>query len=506
MHHALFRRVRSNSGSKTISQIRLSRPHAGFEFAAADRRLIKSLSSGGDARIKLQAETGLNIYLSGPYPRDVIAYSSSTVSDISPAAFDHLRDLGPEQSDYAQNDYAHWLANLALRIKTAFQIGQHAEVVFAPSGTDLEYVSLAAVTGLGAGGVHNILLGADEIGSGCVHSARARYFARETALGNLVSAGQDVPGFGDVSMIDVPVRCGAGQRRSSAEITHDMIREIESAQRAGKHSLVHGVHGSKTGLVLPGLSDIEAMKTRFGDDVTFVIDACQARITQPAIAGYLARGAIVLMTGSKFVGAPPFNGWALVPPALIDRARDLPKGLSTIFRSAEWPKRWPGAEILPDTDNLSLALRLEAAVFELERFQRIEMERVTAIIAEFEAAVTHCLIEKLPAKRVCPGGAGADLPIEMRTLVTLDVSQMPGLATFDEAKAVHAKLALDGIRLGQPVKCVALDDNRGWGGTLRLGLSMPMITNWAEQPIEQVRSSLEQDMARIAHAIKAAVA
>jgi len=93
-----------------------------------------------------------------------------------------------------------------------------------------------------------------------------------------------------------------------------------------------------------------------------------------------------------------------------------------------------------------------------------------------------------------------DLPIEMRTLATLDVSMLPGLSSFDEAQSLHKALALDGVRLGQPVKCVST--TRGWGGTLRIGLSMPHFSRWADLPIEQVAEQLEKDMTQIANAVK----
>ncbi|MFU7528543.1 hypothetical protein [Qipengyuania sp. ASV99] len=450
------------------------------------------LTEGGDARITLEPATGLNRYLSAPYPRDIIAYSSSTVSDISPEAFAHLLPLVDQSADYAER-----LQHLRGRIRAAFSLSDDTRIVFAPSGTDLEYAALAAVFGKAAGGVHNVLLGADEIGSGCIHSARGRYFAGETALGLTVEPAGDVAGCEEITTVDVPVRCGAGQARESAEIIAEMAREIETARAAGKHCLVHGVHGSKTGLVLPGLHDIEALQARFGADVTFVIDACQARITSTAIAEYLARGAIVLMTGSKFIGAPPFNGWALFPAALMEAAAPLPSGFATIFRRAEWPEGWAGAEQLPEGENLPLALRLEAALFEAEKFQQLSMAEVSAIIAAFEDALAEHLISALNVRRITPGGAAQEMPIEMRTLATIDVSNLPGLTTFEQAQSLHRELALEGVRLGQPVKCVALDEG-GWGGTLRIGLSMPQITRWAAMDANDIAVELSRDMQKIA--------
>lgn len=473
----------------------LNRPIAGFDASPDARALVTMLTGGGDARITLDAQSGLNRYLSAPHPRAVLAYSSSTVSDISADAFAHLLATSADRS---VQSYATRLDALRARIRAAYGISAETDIVFAPSGTDLEYVALALALGRSELGIHNVLLGADETGSGCIHSAHGRFFAHETALTDGVAPGEDISGMGEITLVDVPVRCPDGAARSSAEIAAGMAQEIAAARAAGRHSVVHCVHGSKTGLVLPALGDLDALMDEFGDDATFVVDACQARITSAAIADYLARGVIVLMTGSKFVGAPPFNGWALVPRALAAGAASLPPGFARVFRRAEWPAAWPGAEALEDSANAALALRLEAALFEIERFQAIPMARVETMIAAFETALREHLMGPLSLTRVTPGsGDDGESPIEMRTLATLDLSGLPGLESFDAAQAAHKALALDGIRLGQPVKCVRADGG-GWGGTMRVGLSMPQLAIWDTLSDEARDAGLARDMARIA--------
>ncbi len=462
--------------------------------------LVTKLSSGGDERISLRADTGLNKYYSAPYPRDVIAYSSSTVSDISADAFAHLLAL---EAAGGSGSYAERLDGLRERIGSAYEFPATVQIVFAASGTDLEYVALACVRERAEGGIHNILLGADEIGSGCIHSAHGRYFAQKTALGLASEPAKDVAGCGQVSLVDVPVRCGEGLACSSATIAESLAQEIELAAGEGKHALVHVVHGSKTGLVLPELRDLDSLRNRFPNDATFVVDACQARITSEAIADYLARDCIVLLTGSKFMGAPPFNGFALIPDRLARSSAPLPEGFARIFNGAEFPADWPGAEALPDGENQSLALRLEAAVFELERFQRIPIARVEAMIAAFEDALHAEVIEPLGIKRVVPnfgeGETAPDRPIEMRTLATLDISMLPGARTFDEAQVLHRELAFDGIRLGQPVKCVRLNDGGrpGWGGTLRIGLSMPIMSGWVQLTEAELAQVLRDHLGQV---------
>jgi hypothetical protein len=477
-----------------------------------DTAATKAMTEGGDARLHLDATTGLNRYHSAPRPSDVLAYASSTANDISADAFAHvkaaMKELAPG-GEFTSKAYAAHLEQLRRRIRQAYSIPHDVEIVFAPSGTDLEFVALAAVAGKAPGGTHNILLGADEVGSGCIHSAHGRYFANETALGVTTKAGEGVPGLDatHVDLIDIPVRDARGYGRPSSEITAAIVEAIVAAKAVDRHPLIHVVHGSKTGLILPSMEDIDRLRAAHGDGITFVVDACQARITSAALADYLARNAIVFVTGSKFMGGPPFSGFALVPKTLAKDAAALPEGLATIFRRAEWPEGWMGVEQLPDAANLGLSLRLEASIFELERFQKLSLEEVTRVILAFHAAVRQAMIGPLPIRRVAPYPAGdraeADChPIEMRTLSTLDLSHLDGPATFEDAQRWHRDLLAHGIRLGQPVKCVKLPDG-SWGATLRVGLSMPNIVARADLPDKALAQAFEADMDRIEAALAA---
>ena len=470
------------------------------------------MTTGGDARSRLDPATGLNRYFSAPRPSPVLAYASSTANDISADAFAHVAGLLDEVgAELSADNYRDRLEGLRARIRRAYGVPEDVAIVVAPSGTDLEYVALACVASRGRAGTYNILLGADEVGSGCIHSAHGLYFAESTALGIATTAGEPVPGLGatHVEMIDIPVRDSHGKARPSAEIAAGMETAIASAAAAGRFALVHVVHGSKTGLILPSLDDIDRLRAAQGEAIGFVVDACQARITSPAIADYLERGAIVFVTGSKFMGAPPFSGFALVPAAFAAAAAALPEGLATIFRRAEWPAGWPGAEALPDTSNPGLLLRLEASLFELERFQALSLEAVSRVILSFHAAVRSGIIERMPAHRVAPYPPGdrgeADThPIEMRTLSTLDLSELGSGAgaSFEDAQAWHKAMVAHGVRLGQPVKCVKLADGR-WGATLRIGLSMPIVVERAALSDEALDRSFERDMAAIRRALTA---
>ncbi|WP_394727853.1 hypothetical protein [Altererythrobacter sp. GH1-8] len=468
-----------------------------LELCSDARGLIAALSAGGDARITLDPETGINKYFSAPYPRKTLAYASSTANDLSLAAFTHLLNM----RQAGQPGYSEHLEQLRSRIRAAYSLKDDVEVVFAPSGTDLEYVALAAFMDRAEGGIHNVLLGADEVGSGCIHSAHGRYFASETALVQDTQQAIPVEGFPRISLADVPVRCSGGIARSSREILATIESEIILAQASNRHALVHVVHGSKTGLILPEQTELEALHQSYSGTFSLVVDACQARITTDCVESYIARGAIVFLTGSKFMGGAPFSGFALVPRAVMEAAPALPQGLETIFRRAEFPVGWAGREILCDSENPGLALRLEGSVFELERFQALAVEDATRVFGLFQDAIAEHLLRPLDISLVTASPdpespLPATFPLEMQTLATLDVSQMPGLSTFDHAQALHKELAFNGLRLGQPVKCVRKDGQ--WGGTLRIGLSMPQVTQLAGVPHDDAAATLAEHMQQVA--------
>ena len=57
------------------------------------RETVRLLASGGDERIVLDPETGLNKYFSAPYPRVTRAFASSTANDMSREAFARATEL-----------------------------------------------------------------------------------------------------------------------------------------------------------------------------------------------------------------------------------------------------------------------------------------------------------------------------------------------------------------------------------------------------------------------------
>ncbi|WP_260582625.1 hypothetical protein [Sphingopyxis sp. PET50] len=382
-------------------------------------RLATVLTSGGDARIRPDAD-GRNQYYASVLPSAALAYGSSTISSISQHSFDTLLDRWHHRLDrpLAVEEYGEALNLLRAQLVEAFG-NPDTRVIFAASGTDLEYVGLAAAHD--GRPITAILLGRDEVGSGCIHSAAGRFFADETATGARVVAQSAIdPAFAGTELVDVAVRDAAGRPRASATVAQDLAAASQEAIARGRRPVVHVVHGSKSGLTLPVIADVERLVAAFGDTVSIVVDACQLRIAPAATRRYLALGCTLLMTGSKFVGGPPFSGFALVPDAVRVRASALPGGYRRIATRAEWPADWPGADCLPASGNYGLLLRLQAAMIEIDRFAALPAPQVDHIAARFCHHVDR-MVARLELRDV-PGEGSAIPCLAAATLRTLDLS------------------------------------------------------------------------------------
>ena len=288
--------------------------HRTFDLDEAALRAIALLASGGDARITLDPETGLNRYLSGA----LSAHDAGLcLVDRQRHVARGLRARGGAGGGSRRGDDEARLEALRARLRAAYRLPDDCAIVFAPSGTDLEYVALACVAGRRAGRdpqrparrgrgrqrLHPV--GARAVSSPTITALRRR---RSTP-------GECVAGLERVSLVDMPVRCAKGLARTTARRSPaDIATELALARGHGAARAGPRVHGSKTGLILPELAEIDRLQREWGEAATFVVDACQARITTEALHDYLDREAIVFLTGSKFMGGPPFNGFALVPP------------------------------------------------------------------------------------------------------------------------------------------------------------------------------------------------
>ncbi len=499
------------------------------------------MGEGGDDRITLDEQSGLNGYGCAPEPVRAISYSSSTASSVSAAAYaqahtvhHQLRAALTEQADTAL--YGDWLRKASKRIRACYDLLDDVEIAFGPSGTDLEYLSLALAMASGQP-VTNFVVEVDEVGSGCLFSQAGQYFAPRTALGLSVEKGAQLPGFDPnrVHVVTLKARSDDGPVRSEDNYATALLTLAGEVIAAGGRPLVHIIHRSKTGIITPTLPVIDRLLAVHGDAVDLVVDACQGRISPGAIAAYLDRGASIFVTGSKFIGGPPFSAWALVPPRLAIRMRSgaVPAGLGHFFAREEVPAAWTSCDdVLPPATNFGLLLRLEAGLFELERLLTLPMARIDAVIAAFGHSMRSLpttapfrLVEGAaddPAAGDHQGPVPHPLDRKMLYVIELTLAHPASGAALsvDQARDVYRTLytdvsgqfgdlsdrlaAAEICHLGQPVKCFRLA-NGEWAPTLRLSLSAPQIFDMIGLDDASLAERFAADIDRIAAKIRLAI-
>ena len=366
------------------------------------------MAQGGDARLTVDPRTGLNHYGCSHRPRPwAVTFASSTASSLSERGF--------EGAEAARKRLA--IAALAGRSETALQresdqvreaiagyYGLDAPgpsgVVLAASGTDSELIALGLCSLREANQsqprpVSNILVAPEETGAGVPLAAAGRHFADDTALGRRVIKGVLVDGFPeDTRVLKVAIRDQDGHLLPPDIVDAGCARLAETEAAEGRTVLLHRLDLSKTGLLAPGTACLEALQARLGDRLEIVVDACQARIDRRRVQADLARGWMVMVTGSKFFTGPPFCGALLLPERLASRLRGpgrLPRGLADYGGRADWPGDAAGqtaADLGPEA-NPGMLLRWQAALAEMRAF---------ALVPEAQARVrTEAFIEGVEA-------------------------------------------------------------------------------------------------------------
>ena len=479
--------------------------------------LAELLTSGGDTRIDVEPARGLNGYGCSPRPRpEAAAFASSTASSISGPAYAAVEGLRRELLDAALAGNlapAYGRALEAVRAGVAGYCGADrlagAEVVLAASGTDTELFAVYAALSQGGGRLVNIILSPDEIGSGVLHAAAGRHYGARAPSGAGVSPGEFVAGFDRVELAleIVEARDAAGVPRPGVAIEAEIEHRVTAAVRSGAHCLVHLIEGSKTGWSAPEPETLSRLRALHPGALDVVVDACQMRIAPDALGAHLERGFMVQVTGSKFLGGPPFSGALLLPAdiaARLDGAMPPPVGLGDYSARGEWPGRWPVIRSgLPERPNLGLLARWTAALSEMRAFDEVASEERVRILAAFAEAVAIAIdscdatapVATSPARRTAdPGASSWDRIPTIFPFVVMRETAGGGRAALDvaEARKVHRWLNIDladrlprnasrderriaarACHLGQPVRLSGADGTPR--GALRLCASARLV-------------------------------
>jgi hypothetical protein len=363
-----------------------------LDGAGVDLRLFEAiLTSGGDERIATDPATGRNRYGVPPgRASDEVWFSSSTATAISPRGYDAalLAFQGLAAGD-KDSSVSAWFDRIRSRLLALFGV-PGAGAILCASGTEAELIVRVIAANLLAAPLTSVVVAPTETGSGVPLAAEGRHFLATAPFADQVPRGQLLDGLSavDTEVVAVAIRGPAGEALSIDAIDDEVVAGVEAAMSRGRSALVHVLGCSKTNRFGPRRETALALQAKYGDRVLVAVDSCQLRCPPEQIRTDLDSGFIVMVTGSKFAGGPPFAGAVLLPPAIVDRMRllALPPGIFAYSAAADWPAVLRGALnvrfAMPA--NVGLGLRWEAALAELEALfalDRALRERVAARFA-----------------------------------------------------------------------------------------------------------------------------
>ncbi len=451
------------------SKLRQHQPGAAHEPDPETARRLASLwpllgpaeylmGIGGDVRISLDPDTGLNAYGCSPRPRPwAVTFASSTASSISERGYAGAESArrrllraaasrGADESLRAEADaIRHALVDF-------YGVPAETQVLLTPSGTDGELCALAIALLADPGRpLANVLVAPEESGTGVPLAATGRHFASTTARGVPVTKGARIAGFPEhTRLVNVAIRTDDGVLRQTADVDAECRRKVAAEVAEGRRVLLHVMDQTKTGLVAPTVAGAIA-ETVAGVDV--IVDACQARVSVATVQAYLARGFTVLVTGSKFFTGPPFAGALLLPPRVASRLEGdhaLPAGLADYFGRFEWPATRATAAF-SGSANAGLVLRWAAALAEMTAFGATPQPRITEVLSRFGSRVRAAIeantdldLHAVPALQRPEAPEGWDV---LPTIFTFSV-RAPGESParwlgVDEARQIYGWLNSD---------------------------------------------------------------
>eukprot|EP00397_Hematodinium_sp_SG-2012_P013095 GEMP01013288.1.p1 GENE.GEMP01013288.1~~GEMP01013288.1.p1 ORF type:complete len:630 (+),score=144.10 GEMP01013288.1:368-2257(+) len=458
---------------------------------ASSNILSDFLCDGGDDRLVLDRH-GLNKYQTPAFPRpDDIHRSSCTSNCITDYSFrfgqkiveDLLVDTTNKGGDSDVKVYRRFLHSVRERIRTVWDLPFAAAITLTPSGTDAEFLPFLIALGrvipqkYWGHGVLSIVCAAGEVGSGTTLAATGRHFSDICPRrGMSVKKGKMVfdlpPNFPEPEHVDILLRDQGGVVRSQESLDLEVIHTVESAlgDQGFKCVVVHMVTGSKTGHLVPSMETLSLLCKRFGPKVLPVVDACQGRMLDGAMNFLLSQNFIIMTTGSKFYGGPPFAGAVILPQSVAEELNQMPDMDRVIGDLLAYVDDFLLSDDLPNVGNAlrrkgatkpnyGALVRWAVALFEIERYhdiaestrRRITLQWVLAVqkaVRSFESPLlASAMDEHTSGKEIpkdSPRGAVGMMPCN--TIINLVCKVYNGeLVRLDVAplRRVHALMARD---------------------------------------------------------------
>lgn len=379
-----------------------------------DRPADLLLTTGGDERLLVDPQSGLNRYGCSPKPRPwAITFASTTATSVSDGAFTHVEGLRRRLADAAragrlEAEYAAAMDEVRAEIPRQCGMVPGTEAIVTPSGTDAEFYALHLALAADRRPLTSIVIAPRETASNVLQAASGRHYNATTAMGHLVTvdAPVDEGTAARVELAILQVRDQSGQPLAVDEVNRAAEALVECEVARGRRVLLHLLDTSKTGLVAPGAAFTVDLARRFAGHLDVVVDASQLRLSRASVARYLGHGFMVIVTGSKFFTGPPFAGALLVPPAIGGRVllgqAALPEGYNAYTERHCWPDSWENwCRPMGGEANLGLLMRWWAALWEMAAFHAVPPPEARRILERFLASI-HAAIGAMPRLRLLP--------------------------------------------------------------------------------------------------------
>jgi selenocysteine lyase/cysteine desulfurase len=460
--------------------------------------IARLLAEGGDERIALDPQSGRNLYgcgvqvwTGGP------TFSSTTASPLSADGLRAVQDRLDELSAAAAPRELAAAAAEDVRRRLAALCGlgpdADADIILAPSGTDLHHIAAACAGAARRGGLVAVMPDPRESGRGVERAVRGLAYA---AAPPFARAGGEAPAHLAAGLIPIALRTPDGAARPLAEIDAETEAACARAARTGGAVLLVLLDVSKTGLAAPSPACAAGLKARYGEQLTVLVDACQFRLGAAAVREHLRRDFLVAVTGSKFLGGPPFSGALLVPQPTAERLRDAPAPWRELAASAreDWPQAYAGRALLPRAFSLGPALRWAPA---LDNFAALATAAPDAL-RRFVAAFGDWLGARLAEQPAAFAALDPERADEAATIFPLLLKRNGRLLDAEAVAAVHARLRdlaharhAGHLWIGQPVAVGRTES--GPLSAVRLALSAPLLAAYAQAPDGVSRLAAQAD-------------
>lgn len=341
--------------------------------------LTRIIENNSDPRCALDPITKLTKYhTSYELNLGLLQFSSSTANSVSEFSFMRL------ESDFPKLD-SNLSTKIRIELKNILHLEKDVRVILTRSGTDAELILLGLLNTQGTiKRVTNIISSISEIGSGIKHAAQAGNF-HDAFNESLIGSIKKISGFENIlfKLIEIPLRNQLGIPLDESIVDEMVLKQILLDIKLGNHVILHITECSKTGLSGPSIPLALSLIKKYPTQITVVVDSCQLRTSFKQLKFYLDMGFIVILTGSKFFGAPPFCGAILLPNS-VQIQQNLPLGLSNFSSKDDWPRSLKSiTKSLNSVSDFGLYARWKVALGNMHEFSRIKEDDIYELTTRF---------------------------------------------------------------------------------------------------------------------------